>query len=190
MAVRNTIPMLVDLYKNNNTASKSYGQWYGRVFPRDGLNLKGFAKHLASHGKLASYEMIVLVLQNVVDCMRELVVEGVPVKLDGLGTFSAGIHGKGASTPLAYNPQQHIEGIRLNFRPEGAGDFEDKLTQKALLEQATFQMNDVVRIETSDEVDKNGKHKTYQVRTKISAQGLISGGGSTPDPGPETPPEP
>ena len=40
MAVQNTIPMLVDLYKNNNTASKTYGQYYGRVFPRDGLNLK------------------------------------------------------------------------------------------------------------------------------------------------------
>lgn len=192
MAVRNTIPMLVDVYKNNNTASKSYGQWFGRVFPRDGLNLKGFAKHLASHGKLASYEMIVLVLQNVVDCMRELVVEGVPVKLDGLGTFSAGIHGTGANTPQAYDPQQNIKGIRLNFRPEGAGDFEDKLTQKALLEQATFQMNDVVRIEASGEVDKNGKPKTYQVRTKISAQGLIngSGGSSTPDPEPEEPMEP
>ena len=30
--------MLVDIYKNRNTASKTYGQFYGRVFPRDGLN--------------------------------------------------------------------------------------------------------------------------------------------------------
>ena len=72
--------MLVDLYKNNNTASKTYGQYYGRVFPRDGLNLKGFAKHLSEHGKLASYEMLVLVLQNIVDCMRHLLLEGVPIK--------------------------------------------------------------------------------------------------------------
>ena len=72
--------MLVDLYKNNNTASKTYGQYYGRVFPRDGLNLKGFARHLSEHGKLASYEMLVLVLQNIVDCMRHLLLEGVPIE--------------------------------------------------------------------------------------------------------------
>ena len=28
MAVQNTIPMLVDLYKNHNTASKTYGQYW------------------------------------------------------------------------------------------------------------------------------------------------------------------
>jgi hypothetical protein len=49
-------------HKNNNAASKTYGQYYGRVFPRDGLNLKGFAKHLSEHGKLASHEMLVLAL--------------------------------------------------------------------------------------------------------------------------------
>ena len=61
MAVKNTIPMLVDIYKNRNTASKTYGQYYGRVFARDGLNLKGFAKHLSHHGKVATYEMMSLV---------------------------------------------------------------------------------------------------------------------------------
>ena len=61
MAVQNNIPMLVDLYKNTNSDSKYYGKYYGRIFPRNGLTLKGFAKHLAEHGKLASYEMLVLV---------------------------------------------------------------------------------------------------------------------------------
>ena len=28
---RNEIAMLVDVYKNRNTASKTYGQFYGRV---------------------------------------------------------------------------------------------------------------------------------------------------------------
>ena len=102
MAVANEIPMLVDLYKNNNTESKGYGMYYGRVFPRDGLTLKGFAKHLSEHGKLASYEMLVLVLQNAVSCMRHLLLEGVPIKLDGLGTFKAGIEGTGAATIADY----------------------------------------------------------------------------------------
>jgi hypothetical protein len=61
MAAKNTIPMLVDLYRNKMTTSKCYGMIFGRVFSRDGLNLKGFAKHLSHHGKLATYEMMVLV---------------------------------------------------------------------------------------------------------------------------------
>ena len=173
MAVKNTIPMLVDIYKNRNTASKTYGQYYGRVFARDGLNLKGFAKHLSHHGKLATYEMMVLVLQNVVDCMKELLLEGVPVKLDGLGTFSAGIESSPAASVEDYRTDEHIKGIRINFRPEGAGDEEDKLTKKALLDQATFQLNDYVEIMQSDKTDKHGNPLNYQKRTKISQHGLV-----------------
>ena len=191
MAAKNTIPMLVDIYKNRNTASKTYGQFYGRVFPRDGLNLKGFAKHLSHHGKLATYEMMVLVLQNVVDCMKELLLEGVPVKLDGLGTFSAGIEGSGSASVASYRTDQHIKGIRINFRPEGAGDEEDKLTKKALLDQATFQLNDYVEVMVSSKTDKHGKPLTYQQRTKISQQDLVNGQeGQGGEPEPEPIPEP
>ena len=173
MATKNTIPMLVDIYKNRNTASRTYGQYYGRVFARDGLNLKGFAKHLSHHGKLATYEMMVLVLQNIVDCMKELLLEGVPVKLDGLGTFTAGIESSPSPTIEGYRTDEHIKGIRINFRPEGAGDEEDKLTKKALLELATFQLNDYVEIMQSSKTDKHGNPLTYQKRTKISQQGLV-----------------
>ena len=143
------------------------------MFARDGLNLKGFAKHLSHHGKLATYEMMVLVLQNVVDCMKEFLLEGVPVKLDGLGTFSAGIESSPAASVEDYRTDEHIKGIRINFRPEGAGDEEDKLTKKALLEQATFQLNDYVEIMQSDKTDKHGNPLNYQKRTKISQQGLV-----------------
>ena len=169
MAVKNTIPMLVDVYKNRNTASKTYGQYYGRVFARDGLNLKGFAKHLSHHGKLATYEMMVLVLQNVVDCMKELLLEGVPVKLDGLGTFSAGIESSPAASVEDYRTDEHIKGIRINFRPEGAGDEEDKLTKKALKDLAVFKANDYVDIKHKT---VNGKDVTYQERTPLSHWGI------------------
>ena len=178
MAVQNTIPMLVDLYKNNNTASKTYGQYYGRVFPRDGLNLKGFAKHLSEHGKLASYEMLVLVLQNIVDCMRHLLLEGVPIKLEGLGTFRAGIEGTGSDSIEDYRTDVNIKGIRINFMPESAGDEDDKLTKKVLLKQAVFQMNDYVQVHYKT---VGGKEVSYQERTPISQ---IKNKNAEPDPEP------
>ena len=172
--------MLVDLYKNNNTASKTYGQYYGRVFPRDGLNLKGFARHLSEHGKLASYEMLVLVLQNIVDCMRHLLLEGVPVKLDGLGTFTAGIEGTGADSIAEYDPAVNIKGVKINFAPEASGYDEDKLTKKQLKAETVFEMNDFVKVlyKTVD-----GKEVSYQERTPI-AQMKIKNAEADPDPEP------
>ena len=186
MASSTNIPMLVDLYKNQNTASKTYGQFYGRVFPRKGLNLKGFAKHLSEHGKLASYEMLVLVLQNTVECMRHLLLEGVPVKLDGLGTFRAGLESTGAAKIEDYRTDVNIKGIRINFMPEAAGEEEDKLTKKVLLGQCTFQLNDYVKVVDSGKTDSKGRPITYQVRTKISQNALVNGGegggGDEPNP--------
>ena len=113
------------------------------------------------------------------------------MKLDGLGTFSAGIEGIGSASVASYRTDQHIKGIRINFRPEGAGDEEDKLTKKALLDQATFQLNDYVEVMVSSKTDKHGKPLTYQKRTKISQQDLVNGQeGQGGEPEPEPIPEP
>ena len=154
----------VNLRKNKNQYNPSYGKYFPEADTKDPLNLKGFARHLSEHGKLASYEMLVLVLQNIVDCMRHLLLEGVPIKLEGLGTFRAGIEGTGADSIAEYRTDQNIKGIRINFMPEGAGDEADKLTKKVLLKQAVFQMNDYVQVHYKT-VD--GKEVSYQERTPI-----------------------
>ena len=181
MAVSNKISLLVDLYQNKMTTSKGYGMIYGRVFPRKGLNLKGFAHHISDHGSLVDYKLAVLVLQNVVECLKEMMIQGIPVKLDGLGIFSPGLQAsKGGSESIeGFDPSTMIEGIRINFRPEGAGEMEDQLTSKALMDQTVFELNDFVEIfhKTVD-----GKDKTYQKRTPVSQYGL-----SQAEPDPEDP---
>ena len=114
--------MLVDLYQNRNTASKTYGKFYGRVFNRETLSLKGFAKHMMEHGKRITYEELVLTLQQAVSCLKELALQGVPVKLDGLGTFSPSIEGVGADSveEAVQSLDQNIKGVHLRFLPEGA----------------------------------------------------------------------
>jgi hypothetical protein len=109
--------MLIDLYKCRVSTSKNYGCIYGRIFRRKGLNLKGFAKHISEHGSLVKYDLAVLVLQNIVDCLREMMVQGVPVKLDGLGTFSPGVTSLPADTIEEYDPQTMITGVKINFQP-------------------------------------------------------------------------
>ena len=45
---RNVITFLVNLRKNKNTASKTYGQYYPEAEPKEPLSLKGFARHRPS----------------------------------------------------------------------------------------------------------------------------------------------
>ena len=78
---------------------------------------------MTSHGKIADYQMCVLVLGQVVDCMTELLSQGQPVKLDGLGTFSPSVDGqkKGKvelADAVAAGADAMINGIKINFTPE------------------------------------------------------------------------
>ena len=75
--------MVINLRQNKNDDSTAFGKYFAEVDSKEPLNLKGFAKHMTSHGKIADYQMCVLVLGQVVECMSELLAQGQPVKLDG-----------------------------------------------------------------------------------------------------------
>jgi hypothetical protein len=108
-----------------------------------------------------------------------MMIQGVPVKLDGMGTFSPSIQSKGSNTIEGYDPRSKITGIRINFLPESAGYDEDKLDKKTLKDAAVFQMNDYVVVSHKW---VGGKDRTYQVRTPISQYAISAAE-------PETPPE-
>ena len=182
MAVSNKVSMLIDLYKNTNTESKYYGCYYGRIFKRNGLNLKGFAKHISEHGSLVTYDVAFLVLQNIVNCLREMMVQGIPVKLDGLGTFSPGITGGPATSIEGYDPSEMIKGVTINFLPESAGYDEDKLTKKQLKSETVFEMNDYVEVKYVTDPETQ-KKKSYQVRHPLKSYGTYHDA-VTPEPEP------
>ena len=66
---RSEIPMVINLRQNKNAESAAYGKYFAEVDSKEPLNLKGFAAHMTSHGKIADYQMCVLVLGQVVDCV-------------------------------------------------------------------------------------------------------------------------
>ena len=76
---RSEIPMVINLRQNKNDESTAYGKYFAECDAKEPLNLKGFAAHMTSHGKIADYQMCVLVLGQVVDCMKELLTQGQPV---------------------------------------------------------------------------------------------------------------
>ncbi|MBQ3954613.1 MAG: hypothetical protein II680_01880, partial [Clostridia bacterium] len=66
--------------QNKNDDSTAYGKYFAECDSKEPLNLKGFAAHMTAHGKIADYQMCVLVLGQMVDCMKELLTQGQPVK--------------------------------------------------------------------------------------------------------------
>ena len=165
---RTNIPMLINLRQNKNDESSAYGKYFAEVDSKEPLNLKGFAKHMTSHGKIADYQMCVLVLGQVVDCMTELLSQGQPVKLDGLGTFSPSVDGqkKGKSSlekAVEAGPDEMINGIKIIFTPENSKG--EKLTSRAFKEQCIFEYGYVVQSEIRT---INGKKRRFQKKTPIT----------------------
>jgi nucleoid DNA-binding protein len=160
--------MVINLRQNMNDDTTAFGKYFAEVDTKEPLNLKGFAKHMTSHGKIADYQMCVLVLGQVVDCMTELLSQGQPVKLDGLGTFSPSVDGQklgknNVETAVAVGPDAMINGIRIIFTPENSKG--EKLTSRAFKEQCIFEYGYVVESEVRT---VNGKQRRYQKKTPIS----------------------
>ena len=182
---RQNIPMVINLRQNKNVENTAYGKYFAEVDTKEPLNLKGLAAHMAEHNKVSTYEMIVLVLGEMVKCMVHLLKEGQPIKLDGLGTISpsADSQGNGTTTiaeAVALGAENMINGIHLVFTPENTKG--EKLTSRAFKAECLFEWGYLVE---SEKRTVNGKVRRVQNKTPLSyilapqADGGSSGGSST-----------
>jgi len=114
--------------------------------------------------------MAVLVLQNIVACLKEMVIQGQPVKLDGFGTFTPQIEANGKKTDstvegsLAVGIDNLIAGVHIRFLPENSKG--DELTSRELKKECTFKAAYVVE---SKKKTIDGKVRTYQEKIPISS---------------------
>ncbi len=160
----------VNLRKNQNQYNSAYGKYYPEADTKEPLSLKGFARHLSEHGKLVDYPMAVLVLQNIVACLKEMAIQGQPVKLDGFGTFTPTIESDGQKAQdtvekaLSVGLENMIAGVHLRFTPENSKG--EELTSRKMKSECTFKAAYVV---SSKEKTINGKKVKYQEKIPISS---------------------
>ena len=145
--------------------------------------MKGFCRHMTEHGKIASFQMCELVVKQVVECLKELICQGQPVKIDGLGTFypsvDGGKLGKAVVTDaISGGPAAMINGIYLNFQPENTKG--EKLTSKALKDYCIFEWGYVIK---SLKKTIDGKERRYQEKTPISTYGIATAQADSQEPG-------
>jgi len=108
-------------YQNKNKTSKAYGKYYARaVTIGKTVTLEDLAKHMSEHNTPYSKGAIMGVLTDMVNCIRELVLEGKAVKLPNLAIFSAGIGTKGGSlTAEEFSVSHNIDSVYLRARATG-----------------------------------------------------------------------
>ena len=179
----NTIVMPIDIKQNRNALSKVYGHYFPEVHCRQTLSTYGLAKHMADHGSLVSEEVLRLVLGQLVKCVPELLAQGVPVKLDGLGIFrpyAKSVPGGAASVEEAsqMGANNLVDGIRIRFIPESE-DLRD-LTRKVFKKKCALRLDNVIELTNVEDTDPVSGETVVKRRlrnyTPLADYGLADGG--------------
>ena len=122
---KENIAFLVNLRKNTAVGTDREGRYYPEAESKEALTTKGFAKHVSEHGGLVTYEFMQLVLASIVKCLKEMMSQGQPVKLEGLGTFRPTVTSvkSGAASiedALRMGVNNIVAGVNFIFIPENA----------------------------------------------------------------------
>ena len=140
---KENIAFLVNLRKNTAVGTDREGRYYPEAESKEALTTKGFAKHVSEHGGLVTYEFMQLVLAAIVKCLKEMMSQGQPVKLDGLGTFRPTVTSvkNGAASieeALTMGVNNMVAGVNFVFIPENAQG--EEITSKKFKEQCSLQL--------------------------------------------------
>ena len=121
---------LINIRKNINANNPGYGKYYPKAVEKETITLRGLAKHMSEHQCVYSRDIIEGVLIKMASCMIELIAQGNPIKIDGLGIFWPTVEStkegitRAALLEGKWNANTYVKGVHIRFRPEGAADEE------------------------------------------------------------------
>jgi len=112
--------ILYILRKNKNTASAAFGKFFAYPVIEETVTLDGLAEHMSDHNTPFSKGVIKGTLTDMVECIKELLLQGKNVKIDDLAIFSLGIKNRGgAPSEEEFSVMSHIKGVKLRARATG-----------------------------------------------------------------------
>ena len=128
--------ILYEVKQNMNTASKTYGKWYGRAKALETMNTRKLAQHIAEHGNIYTSDVVFGVLEKFRSCLVEMLLNSKKVKIDGLGTFYTTLESSGANSKEKYSVQENVKGLHIRFLP--GQEQEMDLSSRQFLKKAEF----------------------------------------------------
>ena len=109
------------LRQNSNELSKVFGKYFAYPVIEETVNLDGLAGHMSSHNSPFSKGVIKGLLTDMVNCIKELLLEGKNVKIDDLAIFSIGIKNAkgGADSEEDFTVSKNVQSVKLRSRATG-----------------------------------------------------------------------
>ena len=127
-------------------SSRAFGKWFAKNVVEETVDLDALAEHMSNHNSPYSKGVIKGLLTDMINCIKELLLEGKNVKIDDLAIFSLGIRNKAAAdTEEEFSISKNIEGVKLRARATG------NLTSKSLNLEATLKRASYVNGKLTDE---------------------------------------
>lgn len=149
----------------NKKMPNAYGLYYAYPVVNETYDLDKLAEHMSSHNTPFSKGAIKGMLTDAVNCIRELNLQGIAVKINDLAIFSLGIKNKmGAKSIGEWSAAKNIAGVKSRARATG------NLISASLNLDATIKRVD----------------KGVTVTGGITDSGGTNGGGSNPSGGSST----
>ena len=101
---------------------------------------------MSEHQCVYSRDIIEGVLIKMASCMIELIAQGNPIKIDGLGIFWPTVEStkegitKAALLEGKWNANTYVKGVHIRFRPEGVSD--DDITSRTFKDMCSLSTYD------------------------------------------------
>ena len=186
--------MPINIKLNQNEAmSSSFGRYYLEAATSEVLSTEGLVNHITHHNCAVGTEAIAAVIKKLGECIPELVAQGQPVKIDGLGIFYPTAENKKNGLTKAQladpkvNPLDALAGIHLRFRPQ-SDDLNDLTSKSFLKMQVQPVINLVCRAKALDltpEISEVSKKKWASQKCTLAEYRNAGGfpsmvGGSSP----------
>lgn len=86
-------------YRNADWAVDKEMKWYVRPVQRQTLDIRDLARHLHEHNTPFSAGTIEGLITDLVECIREQLLEGNAVKIDNLAIFKLAVHSRAYDEP-------------------------------------------------------------------------------------------
>ena len=163
------------------TSSKAYGKWYAKNVVEETIDLDGLSEHMSHHNSPYSKGVIKGLLTDMIQCIKELLLQGMNVKIDDLAIFSLGIKNKlAAATEEDFTVSKNIEGVKLKARATG------ELMSKSLNLDATLKKATFINPSTDPSAGPSASSGTDS-GTVDNGSGTVNNGGSGIIPTPTDP---
>ena len=130
------MPVLYNIYKNQNSTSKNYGQSYARVVTTKTMSYQELCRHMSEHNSVFGEDVCLGVANKLQSCILEQLLEGKKVQFGELGTFYLAVTSTGANSEEDFSVASNIKGLYLRFAPSRTDV--NNLSSKMLKKMASF----------------------------------------------------